>query len=94
MGSEMCIRDRPGAGRLQTSARSFPWPAERYTGGGWTTYEPGQTTRFWVPLHDGPPRIGSRIVLAGEHTDRLTGYMEGAIRSGRRAAALLRRELG
>jgi len=84
----------PGAGGLQTNARSFPWPAERYTGGGWTTYAPGQTTRFWVPLHDGPPRIGDRIVLAGEHTDRLTGYMEGAIRSGRRAAALLERELG
>jgi monoamine oxidase len=76
----------PGAGKLQTNARSFPWPAEPYSGGAWTTYAPGQVARLWAPLHDGTPRIGGRIVLAGEHTDRLTGYMEGAIRSGRRAA--------
>jgi len=51
-------------------------------------------TRFWTSLHDGPPRIGSRVVLAGEHTDRLTGYMEGAIRSGRRAAAAVAGDVG
>jgi monoamine oxidase len=27
------------------------------------------------------------VVLAGEHTDRFQGWMEGAARSGRRAAA-------
>ena len=50
--------------------------------------------RLWAPLHDGPPLIGSRVVLAGEHTDRLTGYMEGAIRSGRRAASFVAGEIG
>ncbi len=83
----------PGAGALQTNARSFPWPADRYAGGAWTTYEPGQVMRLWAPLHDGPPQIGSRIVLAGEHTDRLTGYMEGALRSGRRAASFIAAEI-
>jgi monoamine oxidase len=28
-----------------------------------------------------------RVHLAGEHTDTYTGYMEGAVRSGRRVAA-------
>jgi len=84
----------PGAGAMQTNARSFPWPAESYSGGAWTTYEPGQVMRLWAPLHDGPPRVGSRVVLAGEHTDRLTGYMEGAIRSGRRAASFIAAEVG
>ena len=33
-----------------------------------------------APGHD-------EVVLTGEHTDRFQGWMEGAVRSGRRAAA-------
>jgi monoamine oxidase len=42
-------------------------------------------TRFLAALRQ---PVG-RIVLAGEHTDTVASYMEGAVRSGRRAAAIV-----
>jgi monoamine oxidase len=45
-------------------------------------------TAFWHALRG---RHG-RVYFAGEHTDAYGGYMEGAVRSGRRAAGrILRR---
>jgi monoamine oxidase len=42
---------------------------------------------FWQTLHDPEATgSGSRLQMAGEYTERLTGYMEGAVRSGRAAA--------
>jgi monoamine oxidase len=52
---------------------------------GYLAYAPGQVLPFWRALRD---PIG-RIVLAGEHTDTWAGYMNGAVRSGQRAASLL-----
>ncbi len=70
-------------GRIATMA----WPNERYTGGGYAVYRPGQMTPFWPVLRDG---VG-RIRFAGEHTEALAGYMESAIRSGHRIAKSLGR---
>jgi monoamine oxidase len=58
------------------------WQNERYNRGTYCVYEPGQVTRFWRPLR----RPAGRLYFAGEHTADFTGYMEGAARSGRRAA--------
>jgi monoamine oxidase len=67
---------------LRGRARTVRWTADPYAGGAYAAFAPGQITRYWRALR----RPVSRIVLAGEHTDAYTGYMEGAIRSGLRAA--------
>ncbi|MBV8462860.1 MAG: FAD-dependent oxidoreductase, partial [Acidimicrobiales bacterium] len=66
-------------------ATTMAWANERYTGGGYAVYAPGQMTRFWPLLREphGP------IWFAGEHTETLAGYMESAIRSGQRVAAAI-----
>jgi monoamine oxidase len=70
-------------GRIATMA----WPNEKYTGGGYAVYRPGQMAPFWPVLREG---VG-RIKFAGEHTESLAGYMESAIRSGHRIAKSLGR---
>ena len=75
----------PGSGLLLEGGESVAWAGERYSGGCWVNYRPGEVVRHWPALHDSPS--DGRIHLAGEHTERLTGYMESAIRSGRDAAA-------
>ena len=50
------------------------------------TFSAGQVTRFWRALL----RPHGRVYLAGEHTDSMSGYMEGAVRSGLRAARAIR----
>ncbi|KAF1068321.1 MAG: L-amino acid dehydrogenase [Pseudomonas citronellolis] len=57
------------------------------TGGSYLAYGPGQISRFWrvweQPLN--------RVAFAGEHTDALyPGTLEGALRSGQRAAGQVR----
>ena len=67
---------------------SVAWRNERFTGGAWAAPAPGQVTEFFSVLR----RPAGRIHLAGEHTDDLyPGYMEGAVRSGVRAAAEIER---
>ncbi|WP_447738273.1 flavin monoamine oxidase family protein [Pseudomonas laurentiana] len=53
------------------------------TGGAYLAYGPGQISKFWR-LWERPVQ---RITFAGEHTDALyPGTLEGALRSGQRAA--------
>jgi len=68
-------------------ATTVAWANERFTGGGYTVFGPGQLTRFWPVLRQalGP------MWFAGEHTEPLAGYMESAIRSGHRVAAAIGR---
>jgi monoamine oxidase len=75
----------PGSRRLLRATDSVAWSRERFSRGAFPAYEPGQVTRYQRALRG---RIG-RLVLAGEHTEALTGTMEGALRSGRRAAATI-----
>jgi monoamine oxidase len=74
-------------GRRERSgiATSMAWANERYTGGGYAVYAPGQLTRFWPLLRE----AHGAIRFAGEHTETLAGYMESAVRSGNRVAAAI-----
>jgi monoamine oxidase len=58
------------------------WQNEPYNGGTYSAFGVGQVTRFWKPLR----RPAGRVYFAGEHTADYTYYMEGAARSGVRAA--------
>jgi monoamine oxidase len=66
-------------------ATTVAWTNERYTGGGYAVYAPGQLTRFWPLLR----QAHGAIWFAGEHTETLAGYMESAVRSGHRVAAAI-----
>ena len=66
-------------------ATTMAWANERYTGGGYAVYAPGQLTRFWPLLR----QSHGAIWFAGEHTETLAGYMESAVRSGNRVAAAI-----
>lgn len=62
---------------------SRAWSAEPRFGGSYAVYRPGEVTRHWQVLREpcGP------LWLAGEHVATWTGYMEGAVETGDRAAA-------
>lgn len=64
---------------------SRAWSGEARYGGSYAVYRPGQVTAHWQVLREpcGP------IWLAGEHTATWTGYLEGAVESGRRVAAAI-----
>jgi len=66
-------------------AATMAWANERYTGGGYAVYRPHQMLPFWPAIRAGLPRIK----FAGEHTEPLAGFMESAVRSGHRVAALI-----
>jgi monoamine oxidase len=72
----------PGSRALLARAGTYAWQRERFTGGTYTAYAPGQMTRFAAAIR----RPHGRIHFAGEHTDAFASYMEGAVRSGHRAA--------
>ena len=65
-----------------TGAFSRAWSIEPNYGGAYATYEPGQVTKYWDVLR----QPWGRIQLAGEHVAACTGYMEGAVESGRDVA--------
>jgi monoamine oxidase len=67
-------------------AATIAWANERYTGGAYAVYRPGQLARFWPALRKGTEHLR----FAGEETETLAGYMESAVRSGHRVA----RDLG
>jgi len=63
-------------------AFSRAWSIEPNFGGAYATYEPGQVTKYWDVLR----QPWGRVHLAGEHVATCTGYMEGAVESGRDVA--------
>lgn len=77
------------------------WTRNPLVRGGYTSFRPGQITRFqefrWVESDDPAERqevcVG-RLVFAGEHvSDEYYGFMNGAAETGRLAAALVVRQL-
>jgi len=74
-----------GRDQLAGPAVTAAWTNERFTGGGYAVYRPGQVMPFWDALRTGTERVR----FAGEHLEAPAGYMESAVRSGRRAAGLL-----
>jgi len=67
---------------VSTGAFSRAWSIEPNYGGSYATYEPGQVTKYWDVLR----QPWGRVHLAGEHVAACTGYMEGAVESGRDVA--------
>lgn len=67
------------------------WSRDPYTLGSYAAYLPGQYTRFYGVA--AKPEGG--IHFAGEHTETtFQGYLEGAVRSGERAAAEVAKAVG
>ena len=76
----------PGSRSHLKVAKTCIWPRSPYTGGSYSNYSVGQLSRFWPALR----QPYGRLYFAGEHTaDLYIGYMEGAVRSGQRAAEAL-----
>lgn len=73
----------PGPSADLLAAKVVPWGSLPRFGGAYSAWAPGQVAAYWTAVR----RPHGRIHLAGEHTAELSGYMEGAIRSGQRAAA-------
>ena len=72
------------AGAPVTTLRSMTWEDDAYACGGYAFTDPAFDPS-WRPLLK---RRAGHVVFAGEHTsDDFQGYMEGAVRSGMRAAA-------
>ncbi len=74
----------PGARAAFTGYELRRFGTDPLAGGAYLAYGPGEISRYWR-LWERP--LG-RIIFAGEHTDALyPGTLEGALRSGQRAAA-------
>jgi monoamine oxidase len=76
------MRNIHGITAPSTGAFSRAWSSEPNYGGAYAIYEPGQVTKFWDVLR----QPWGRVHLAGEHVATCTGYMEGAVESGRDVA--------
>lgn len=74
----------PGAAGLAGASCVTDWSNDGWSLGTYAAFAPGQLTRSWAALR----RPHGTLVLAGEHTDAFAGYMEGALRSGARAARM------
>lgn len=76
------LRTMYGLEESPIGAFSRAWSNEPRYGGSYATYGPGQVSAHWLVLRQpcGPIR------LAGEHVAAWTGYLEGAVESGERAA--------
>lgn len=72
----------PGSKGLAGERIVTDWTDDPWALGAYVTFGPGQLLTAWPHLR---ARHG-RMLLAGEHTDEWAGYMEGALRSGARAA--------
>jgi monoamine oxidase len=59
-----------------------PWHEDRWAGGAYAFYRPGQ----WFAIRPILQRPFGRVIFAGEHLDDESGFMESAVRSGEAAA--------
>ena len=73
----------PGAKGLVGERVHTDWTNDPWSLGAYTCFGPGQ----WAASRDALRSVHGRLHLAGEHTDEVAGFMEGALRSGRRAAS-------
>ena len=77
----------PGSRALYELGETVAWHVDGWSQGTAVAYAPGQVGRFQAALR----RPLGRLHFAGEHTDAFAGTMEGAVRSGRRAAEAVAR---
>lgn len=72
----------PGIGREVERGCSFSWDEQRWIRGAYVWFRPGQMVTHWHTL--ATPE--GRLHFAGEHTSIWSGWMQGALESGCRAA--------
>lgn len=72
----------PGVAGLAGERVLTDWTNDPWSLGAYACFGPGQLLAALPMLH----AAHGKMLLAGEHTDVWIGYMEGALRSGRRAA--------
>jgi monoamine oxidase len=77
----------PGSRAYYEHGESVAWHLDGWSQGTAVAYAPGQVNRFQAALR----RPLGRVHFAGEHTDAFAGTMEGAVRSGLRAAEAIAR---
>jgi len=80
----------PGAKGLAGERVHTDWTNDPMSLGAYSCFGPGQMAAA-MPLMNvahGRPG-GGRLLLAGEHTDEFSGFMEGALRSGARVAEMI-----
>ncbi|MEN9643422.1 MAG: hypothetical protein RL238_91 [Actinomycetota bacterium] len=75
----------PGARGLAGERVHTDWTNDPWSLGAYTCFGPGQWAASQLALHE----QHGRMWLAGEHADEFAGFMEGAVRSGRRIAAAI-----
>jgi monoamine oxidase len=77
----------PGSRAYHERGETVSWHTDGWSQGTAVAYAPAQVNRFQAAIR----RHVGRVHFAGEHTDAFAGTMEGAIRSGRRAAEAIAR---
>lgn len=75
----------PGAKGLAGERVHTDWTNDPYSLGAYSCFGPGQLAAALPLMHV----AHGRVLLAGEHTDDFSGFMEGALRSGTRVAATI-----
>lgn len=76
----------PGSSQYFVDAAVYAYHRQEWTMGGFAAYAPGQVMQYWGVFVE----PAGRVYFAGEHTDdEHIGFIEGAVRSGLRAAKQL-----
>jgi monoamine oxidase len=75
----------PRSSDLIECTATVAWPNEPYTRGSYAAFAPGEVTAHWKTLFE----PAGRLFFAGEHATPIQGFMEGAVESGQRAAAMI-----
>jgi len=75
----------PGSADLIENTATLAWPNEPYTRASYAALAPGEVTAHWQTLFE----PAGRLFFAGEHASPIQGFMEGAVESGQRAAAMI-----
>jgi monoamine oxidase len=70
------------APKLAKNIASYAWQRDRFTGGAYALYRPGQ----WFGIRPILQRPHGKVQFAGEHLADWQGFMEGAIETGEAAA--------
>jgi len=73
----------PGAENDVARRASWSWDTDVHARGGYAWFRPGQVAEHQAAL----AAVEGRIAFAGEHTSPWSGWMQGALESGERAAA-------
>ena len=81
-GLKMTAQAFPDIASQTTKAVAHRWLDDPWAQGAFAAFAPGQMTAL-LPVIARPE---GRVHFAGEHTSDFTGWMEGAFRSGERAA--------